>query len=114
MQTKNFELNQGESRTEVMQFRDEYGTILPLAGLSARMQMRVKNADGVVADELTTANGRIVLNTSTNKASLIWSATQTANLPVDFYAYDLELYNNDGVYKPIGGTITIPTREVTR
>lgn len=114
MQTVNFELNQGETRTEILQFKDKYGVVLPLSGLSARMQMRVKNADGVIADELTSANGRIVLNTSTNKLSLTWTATQTANLPVDFYVYDLELYNETSVFKPIGGTITIPTREVTR
>lgn len=114
MQRYDFELQQGETHSEVLQFEDSNGVVLPLAGLSGRMQIRVKNADGLVADELTTANGRITINTITNKLTLNWTATQTAALPVDFYVYDLELYNNTSVFKPIYGIITIPMREVTR
>jgi hypothetical protein len=62
---------------------------------TAKMQIRSKPESKAVILELSTTNGRIILNESTGSIRLFISAADTASLSVcDKAVYDLELYDS--------------------
>ena len=62
---------------------------------TAKMQIRSKPESKAVILELSTTNGRIVLNEATGSIRLFISDTDTASLSVcDNAVYDLELYDS--------------------
>lgn len=71
------------------------GTLMALAGYTARMQVR-KAIDATAVDvELTTANGRITLNSTTSQLTLTLTAAETAALTRSG-VYDLEIVSAGG------------------
>lgn len=69
---------------------DQYDPI-DLTGYTAKMQVRSKVDDTVVVLELSTLNGKIILGGLNGKINLLVPYTDTENLPVGMYKYDLEL-----------------------
>lgn len=85
-----------------------------LTGCTARLQVRAEVGSVAVLDEMTTANGRIVIDTINKKISLIFpNAWSTAALWSDGM-YQLELIDSAAlVHRLVYGTITID-QESTR
>lgn len=83
---------------------------------TAKMQIRSKPESKAVILELSTTNGRIILNETTGSIRLFVSATDTALLSVcDKAVYDLELYDSGSgtTTRILQGNVII-SPEVTR
>lgn len=83
---------------------------------TAKMQIRSKPESKAVILELSTTNGRIILNESTGSIRLFISASDTATLSVcDKAVYDLELYDSGSstTTRILQGNVII-SPEVTR
>jgi len=83
---------------------------------TAKMQIRSKPESKAVILELSTTNGRIILNETTGSIRLFISATDTALLSVcDKAVYDLELYDSGSTTttRILQGNVII-SPEVTR
>jgi hypothetical protein len=114
--TWNFTIEQGATFTRTLTWRDSLGVPVPLAGLAARMQLRLKLTDATVILELTTGNGRIVL-TDPGLITLHLSAAETAALSFKTASYDLEIVDPTAtpelVTRLVQGLVTLAP-EVTR
>jgi tRNA A37 threonylcarbamoyltransferase TsaD len=87
-----------------------------LAGFTAKMHIRSKPESKALILELSTSNGRIVLNEATGSIRLFISDSDTASLSVcDKAVYDLELYDtaNNVTTRILQGNVII-SPEVTR
>lgn len=91
----------------------EYNAPTSLASTTARMQIRSKINDIVFIDELTTENGKIIINDSTKTITLLLSAATTAAYTFKSAVYSLELISGSVVTPFIYGSITLEN-EVTR
>ena len=86
----NFTCEQGATFTREVEVTNFDDSIRTLAGYTARMQVRKDVAASAALIELTTENGRIVINPDTGTVSLTISAADTAALQFSGI-YDLEL-----------------------
>jgi len=85
-----------------------------LAGYTAKMHIRSKPESKALILELSTSNGRIVLNEATGSIRLSISSSDTASLSVcDKAVYDLELYDGAVTTRILQGNVII-SPEVTR
>jgi tRNA A37 threonylcarbamoyltransferase TsaD len=85
-----------------------------LAGYTAKMHIRSKPESKALILELSTSNGRIVLNEATGSIRLFISASDSALLSVcDKAVYDLELYDGAVTTRILQGNVII-SPEVTR
>ena len=92
----------------------EPSTPVNLAGYTAKMHIRSKPESKALILELSTTNGRIVLNEATGSIRLFISDSDTASLSVcDKAVYDLELYNGGITTRILQGNVII-SPEVTR
>lgn len=100
-------VDQGSTWTTQVTVTNSNGTLMALGGYTARMQVR-KAIDATTVDvELTTANGRITLNTTTSKLTLSLTAAETAALTRNGF-YDLEIVSAGGqVTRLLEGTFVI-------
>lgn len=120
---KDLEIWQGKTYDMPFTFgraiKDEEGEIVDtevtnLAGYTARMQLRPSVESETVTIELTTENGRIVIEPAYGLVRIFLTAEETAALPVASYKYDLELITASGrVYGPLYGKVKVKA-EVTR
>jgi len=79
-----------------------------LAGFTAKMHIRSKPESKALILELSTDNGRIVLNETTGSIRLFISDEDTATLSVcDKAVYDLELYNAGVTIRMVQGKVII-------
>ena len=108
----NFTINQGETFSKLITWRDSAGALINLTGYTARMDLRRKPTDTSASLSLTTANSRIVLGGALGTITLSISATDTAGL-TGVYVYDLELVNGSNVKRLLQGQIQIDL-EVTK
>ena len=114
----NLTIEKGAKYYKTFIWRDETKTPISLAGLSARMHIRESVDDAAFVIELTTTNGRILLEAAaeTGRIDLIVGATDTDALTITTGVFDLELYNQsdpDDVNRLIEGIVSI-TEGVTR
>lgn len=107
-----FTINQGETFTKVITWKDSGGTLINLTGYTARMYLRRKISDAAAALILTTENGRIALGGAAGTITLTITATDTSSLEAN-YVYDLELVSGVYVKRLLQGTITVDP-EVTK
>jgi hypothetical protein len=91
----------------------EYNQPVDLAGYTARMQIREKVTSETVLENLTTSNGKILINNTSKTISLILSAASTESYTWKSGVYSLEM-EKEGVVVPfIYGSVVVE-REVTR
>ena len=90
-----FLAEQGGTFNLLATWKDEDGPI-NLNGYTAKMQARDKTNTLVI--ELNTSNGRIALGGAAGTIQFTISATDTSNLPVGMYEYDL--------FMTVGSTVT--------
>lgn len=91
----------------------EYNQPVNLAGYSARMQIRDKLTSPTVIYELTTQNGRIVLDNVNKTIAINIPDTVTAGFTFAQAVYSLELYSNSVVLCLASGNLSL-VKEVTR
>ena len=93
----------------------EYNEPVSLAGYTARMQVRGKLSDTATIADLTTANGKIILDNTAKTISILLTAVETAVFTFNSAVYSLELVETGtSIVTPFAsGTLTLVT-EVTR
>lgn len=91
----------------------EYNAPTSLSGVTARMQIREKLTSTTTIDELTTENGKIVVDDTLKTITVILSATVTQAYTFKSAVYSMELVNGAVVTPFIYGNITLDT-EITR
>lgn len=91
----------------------EYNQPVDLAGYSARMQLRERLTSPTVITELTTQNGRIVLDNTQKTITLTIPSSITTSLNFIQAVYSLELYTNNTVISLASGNLSL-VKEVTR
>lgn len=105
-------IEQGAYYTCPLELSDGDDTPLDLTGYTARMQVRKSVGSSEVLLELTTANGRLVIEGSTVR--IVLSAEVTAAITWRQGVYDLELVPPDGkVERLVQGSVVV-SPEVTR
>lgn len=110
----NFELEQGTSLVKSVVWKDSNGTVVPLTGYSARMQVRESVDSDAVLLELSTTNGKIELTPNQGKVTLHFSPADTSGEDWSSGKYDLELTSSNGfVTRLLKGKIRL-SKEVTR
>lgn len=110
--TYDFTINQGETFSKVITWKDAAESPIDLTGYTATMHLRRKIADVEPAFTLTTENSRVTLGGAAGTVTLTISATDTAAMSGK-YVYDLEMVNVSTVKRLIQGSITVDL-EVTR
>lgn len=91
----------------------EYNIPTSLAGLTARMQIREKLTSTTTLDELTTENGKIVIDNALKTITILLDATTTTAYTFTSAVYNMELINGTEVTPFIYGSITLD-KEITR
>ena len=91
----------------------EYNSPNSLAGVTARMQVREKITSDTLIDELTTENGKLVIDDTLKTISIVVSAADTAAYTFNSAVYSMELINGIEVTPFIYGDLTLQ-REITR
>lgn len=92
----------------------EWNTPVPLAGYTAKMQIRESVDSSTVILELTTANGGIVIDTTNYTISINMTSNQTAAFTFINAVYSLELTNVGGAVQTfVNGNLSL-VPEVTR
>ena len=106
--------DQGSTFQRVIEIKDTDGTIFPLTGYTARMQIRREVDASATLMELTIANGRIVVYGALGTIELKLSASETASITRSGY-YDLEIVKTatGEVQKVLRGEFRLE-KEVTR
>jgi hypothetical protein len=91
-----------------------WNTPIPLTGYTAQMQIRETLESTTVLAELSTSNGRIIIDPINFTISMKLSAALTGTFDFDASVYSMELTDNQGtVYPFLSGSISL-TKEVTR
>jgi len=89
------------------------GYVVNLTGYSAKMQVRAAT-DASVLVELSTANGKIVIDAGLGKLTLTLTAAQTAALTSGKYFYDLNLTAPDATVTKILEGVFLVNDSVTQ
>lgn len=105
----NLYIDQGTTFSVQIQVFDSLGDPLDITGYTANSQIR-KSYASTSATETFSAD---VTNPSNGVITLSLTAAQTANLRYGRYVYDVEIVNNDVIYRASEGIVTVYP-EVTR
>lgn len=107
-------IEQGATFTVPLVWKDSNGRLVDLTGYTARMQIRASVSAPDVLLELTSGNGRIVLDIPTATITLKLTATETAAITWTKGVYDLEMMTSQGaVTRLLQGQVSV-SKEVTR
>ena len=83
------------------------GIAVNLTGYTADMQVR-QFTDTAIITEMSTSNGRIVINGSAGQINITLDASQTGALTAGQYMYDLNVTDTSGnVYKILQGAFVV-------
>ena len=109
----NITCEQGSTFTRTFTIQNPDGTVYPLAGFHARMQIRRDYDATATMFVATSDNGCISIEESVGEIVVDLTAAQTAGIHRDG-VYDLEIFTDDGiVYKVVKGKFRLD-KEVTR
>ena len=106
----NFEIEKNANFSKLLTITDPNNSDAPvdLTGYTAEMDIRETPESSTVLLELSTANGKIVINGPTGEISLGLLAADTAALTWEHGTYDLILTSPGGFNEiPIYGEITV-------
>lgn len=111
---------QGSDNSDlVFTVANDDGTPIDLSGYTSRLQIRPNVNSSELFDDLTTENGRIVIDTVEVDGVTLYRVTaKFPNLVTTDYnflkgVYDLELYTGPSAYRFMEGAVTV-SKEVTR
>lgn len=111
---------QGGHYEEVLQFENGFGGIVPLytEGVgpiyTAQLQIRKTPSEPTTLLEMSTDNGRIIINSDHSATLLLTSDVTAALAPWARAVYDMELIDADGRSYPVLYGPAYLEREVTR
>ena len=109
-----FVIEQGATFDRSLTYKDPAGTPLNLTGYTARMQIRSGVSSPTVLLELTSANGRLVIDPLVGGITIYLEPVDTEGVMWKRGVYDLEIEAPDtSVTRLIEGNIEL-SREVTR
>ena len=91
----------------------EYNAPHSLSGVTARMQIREKLTSTTTLDDLTTENGKIVVDDTNKTITIVLSAIATAAYTFKTAVYSMELISGSVVTPFIYGNLTLDS-EITR
>ena len=91
----------------------EYNAPIPLAGYSAQMQIRPKLKSEEVLEELTTENGKILIDTNYNTITILLSDTITSSFEFNSAVYSLEMIKDNDITQLVYGNVILE-KEITR
>lgn len=91
----------------------EYNTPNSLTGVTARMQIRSSLTATDFIDELTTENGKILVNNTTKTVNILIPAEDTAEYTFSSAVYSMELIVSGEVVPFIYGSVSL-VKEITR
>lgn len=112
--TVNLLIQQGSDFSHTVSLQNDDGTPLVLTGYSAKMQIRPELGSATMLLELSTGNGRIVLNALAGQLTLSLTNTITSGLTFRSGVYDLEITSGSGfVTRIMQGNVTT-SLEVTQ
>lgn len=107
-------IEQGADFSHIVSLKNGDGTIFPLAGYTAKMQIRQTVASASPLVELSTANGKITVNGAAGQLTLSLTNTETAAYTWRSGVYDLEITSPSAIVtRVMKGDITL-SLEVTR
>jgi len=109
--TYNIICEQGATFQRIITVVNADATVPDYNSSTARMQVRPTVESATIIIELTTENTRITL--LDNSITLDITATDTTDLPIGSYKYDLEIQTNAEVIRLVQGNFTV-SPEVTR
>ena len=78
-----------------------------LANYTATMDVRPAPNSATLIDQLTTENGRILIDEALGEVNLLISAADTSSLTAGSYVYDLELVSGSRVTRLIQGRFVV-------
>lgn len=99
-------IEQGATFALSMFYQDDAGAAVDLMGYTARMQLRETVDAATAVLDLTTENGRILIDAERGQVTLSIAATDTANL-TGTGVYDLELVQGVTVLRILEGTYKV-------
>lgn len=110
----NMVCDQGSTFTRTIEIKEADGTVFPLAGYTARMEVRRTVDASSALIGLSTDNGRIVINPSLGALTITLTPELTASL-TQSGVYDLEIVHTStgAVHKVIRGEFKLE-KEVSR
>lgn len=110
-------INQGETFSYSMQWKDANDLPINLTGYYARMQVRKTVDDPIILLSLTTENARIIITPLTGTIVLKLTAAETSAITWISAVYDLELAimvsGVENVTRLIEGSVSV-SNQVTR
>lgn len=107
-------IEKGATFIKKIYYKDKNKNVIDLTGYTARMQIRERSSSANYIVELTTANGGIIITTSTGEIKLFISDTDTSAITANKGVYDLELIDGSGtVIKLLRGTVSF-IEEITK
>jgi hypothetical protein len=105
---KDFLFEQGATFIRLITWLDKNKQPVPLAGYTAKMQVRVSESSPTVLLELTDTNGKLSINPDTGTITIILDALTTKTFTWRSGVYDLVLTAADGTTRRlIEGEITV-------
>ena len=104
----NFTCDQGATFSREIILKDSGGTVIDITGATAEMDVREKVNSTTTLVELSTSNGRIVVDGPNGKLTLTIAAADTALLTTLCAVYDLKItYISGEVARLLEGTFTL-------
>lgn len=106
---KDFIIEQGATFERILIWKDSTGTPVDVSAYSAKMQIRDCDALDTVLLELSTGNGRIILNTNPGEIKLLITAVDTSAITFKSGVYDLVLTSTTPAYvkRLLKGVVTL-------
>lgn len=109
----NWILEQGATLVRSFIYHDSNDQVVNLTGATARLQIRPYVSSGQTLLELTTANGKLVIDGAAGKITMTITPADTDGIDFDTAVYDLEVVQGGSVTRLLEGTVYF-SRQVTR
>ncbi len=107
-------IEQGATLSLPIVWKDSDGNVVNITGYTARMQVRQTVPATTILLSATTENGKLVIDGSNGKVTILLSAADTTAITWLTGVYDLELISGSGVVtRLLEGSVSV-SREVTR
>lgn len=109
-------IEQGTTFNPIFTYTDDAAPPVPidLTGYTARMQIKLKQTDIALIDELTTENGGLTLGGVAGTIALFINDVDTAAYTFSQAVYDLEIISSGGiVVRLLQGSVILSTETTT-
>ncbi len=104
----NLTIEQGIPFNIVFTVKNENGSNKDLTGYTARMQFRAYPSSTTVDLDATTANSKLLINTSLSTCAIDLTEADTTALLMNQYYYDIEMISSAGKpFRLVEGLVTL-------